>query len=413
MNGADQQQPEATGDLGRTPFAHLLLYLYRQGLSGTLVIARAGFETKILFRAGKAVAARPLPRGAGLQDGLLELCDLAEASYAFWANDLLTDTPGITKGTVDPFTFAGEALRSGTRTQVIASVVDRYRDVRLTLVADADLKRLGMRGPDVRKAERFRDAVMTIEEFAAQAELPLEDARKLVYLLIVTGMCAPEHGATARSGVRSAVSSVPPAPVAEPSRSPAAPASLPPVAQRLASPRPPAVTPRAFPAASSSSMPAWQQLASMRAAARSSNPPAGPPHVPSNAPLPVELLDDAGKLKRAEQLLESHHHADATRIADELLRRYPSNASYHALRAYALCQTFTGTAVPSPLLDAIDAALRLDPQQPRALYVRGVVLKRLGKERDALRWFQRALEADPNHIDAQRELRLAKLRRDK
>jgi tetratricopeptide (TPR) repeat protein len=165
-------------------------------------------------------------------------------------------------------------------------------------------------------------------------------------------------------------------------------------------------------------MPAWQQLASMRAASRSSGSssgsiPAVPANVPSTAPLPTELLDDAGKVRRAEQLVESNHHADAIRIADELLRRSPSNASYHALRAFALCHSFTGQVVPNPLLDAIDTALRLDPQQPRALYVRGLMFKRLGKEREALRWFQRAVEAEPNHIDALRELRLAKLRRDK
>jgi tetratricopeptide (TPR) repeat protein len=282
------------------------------------------------------------------------------------------------------------------------------------LVPDADLKRLGMRGPDVRKAERLRDTAMTVEELAQNAELAVEEARKLVYLLLVTGLCAPEHApASGRSGVRSAVTPVPPP--AEP-KAPSVPAAVP-NASRPPSVRPRAMSPRPSPAPGAS-MPAWQQLASLRAASRSSGSssgsvPAAPAPVPSTAPLPTELLDDAGKVRRAEQLLESNHHADATRIADELLRRSPSNASYHALRAFALCQSFSGQSAPRPLLDAIDTALRLDPQQPRALYVRGLVCKRLGKEREALRWFQRALEADPNHIDALRELRLAKLRRDK
>jgi uncharacterized protein DUF4388 len=76
MSTADQAQPTAQGDLGKTPFAHLVLYLHREALSGTLVIDRGGFETKVLFRNGRAVAARPLPRGTALQDGLLELCAL-------------------------------------------------------------------------------------------------------------------------------------------------------------------------------------------------------------------------------------------------------------------------------------------------------------------------------------------------
>ena len=121
MSAADESQPRAQGDLAKTPFAHLVLYLHREGLSGTLVIARGGFETKVLFRNGRAVAARPTPRGAGLQDGLLELCALSEGAYGFWDGDLVGEASGVTRGTVDPFMFVNESLRGHVRDQLPAS----------------------------------------------------------------------------------------------------------------------------------------------------------------------------------------------------------------------------------------------------------------------------------------------------
>src|SRR5690349_15726595 len=105
---ANHSEPRAQGDLGKTPFAHLILYLFRESLTGTLVIDRGGFETKVLFRNGRAVAARPLPRGTGLQEGLQELCGLHEAHYTFWDGDLLNDATGVVQGTVDPFMFVGD-----------------------------------------------------------------------------------------------------------------------------------------------------------------------------------------------------------------------------------------------------------------------------------------------------------------
>ena len=131
------------------------------------------------------------------------------------------------------------------------------------------------------------------------------------------------------------------------------------------------------------------------------------------APPPVEALDEAGKLRRAEQLAERRNFADAARIVDDLIACDPKNADSQAMRAWILYQQFTGARPPRPLLDAIESALRLNEEHPRALYVKGLIFKRIGKQKDAVRYFQRALDANPQHIEAQRELRLAKMRRDR
>jgi tetratricopeptide (TPR) repeat protein len=164
---------------------------------------------------------------------------------------------------------------------------------------------------------------------------------------------------------------------------------------------------------SQSSLPAWQQLASLRASGRPASAPSFRAPTPSMAPPPVETLDDAGKMRRAEQWVERRNYEEATRIVDELIRRDAKNADYLALRALILYQQLTGNRLSRALIDAIEGVLRLNDQHPRGLYLKGLVYKRMGKEADAVRYFQRTLDADPKHLDAQRELRLAKMRRER
>jgi hypothetical protein len=463
MSTADPSPPLAQGDLSKTPFAHLVLYLHRQALSGTLAIDRGGFETKILFRNGRAVAARPLPRNTALQAGLLELCSVEAAPYAFWEGDLLGDASGVIQGTVDPFTFVSESLRGHSRESVVSSIVDRYRGVPLRVVPEADPKRLGIRGADARALERLRDYACTPEEFAARVELSADDARRLLYLLLITRHAGPEGGDhTGASGVRSAVesdaplriSSMPPAgtlkttsrpppggvstaPSRVTSQRPSTPFSAPPshaASQRPNSSTNPRVTPQAFsppsslppkgtssqpaapgtsrPPVSRASLPAWQQLMSLRPTARS-QPGFPATTIPSLSPPPVETLDAEGRLKRAEKLVERRNLDEASRIVDDLIAHESGNADYHAMRAWIQYQLFTGTQPPQQLLEPIERALRCNEQHPRALYIKGLVLKRMGKETESLRYFQRALESDPRHIEALRELRLAKMRRER
>jgi tetratricopeptide (TPR) repeat protein len=442
MSNPDSSQPIAQGDLAKTPFAHLVLYLHRQALSGTLVINRGGFETKILFRNGRAVAARPLPRGTALSSGLLELCAVDAAAYAFWDGDLLGDASGVIQGTVDPFMFVSESLRGHTRESNVAAVVDRYRGVALRAVPEADPKRFGIRGAEARALERLRDYATTPEEFHTRVELSQDDARRLLYMFLITRQVLPEGGELpSASGVRAAVdadaplrvSSVPP-PNAASSQPPRGATSTPPAQSRRPSgasharvtPQPFSVPPSMVPKAPSSqpspggasrppmvaraSLPAWQQLASMRAASRST--PSTPIAIPSLAP-PVESLEPEGKLKRAEKLAERRSFDEASRIVDDLIAHDALNADYHAMRAWIQYQQFTGNQPPQKLLEPIERALRCDEQHPRALYIKGLVLKRMGKEVEALRFFQRTLDADPRHIEAQRELRLARMRRER
>jgi hypothetical protein len=413
------QAPLAEGNLARTPLNHLMLYIHREGLSGTLIIDRGGVEAKIAFRNGRAVAARLFSGSPSLHQGLLELCDLAEGPFSFWEGDRIGEGPGVLRGTVDPISFAAEALRGHVRDEVVSHVLERYRGVSLRVPPDVDPRRMGLRGADARFVDALREAPATLEELEAHSPVGVDQARRLLYLLLITWQALPDGvDASSTSGVRAAISvpagmagsrTQPPTVSSRPPPASSSAASSPsPSAPASGSPYPPAGAHSSIPAGGSrSSLPAWQQLASWRATGGSSS------RVPSNAPPPVEALDDVGKLRRAEQLIERRSFAEASRILDDLIHRLPSNPDHHATRAWMLCLQLTGERAPRALIESIDSALKLKAEHPRALYVKGLVLKRMGRENDAIRCFQRTLAADPKHLDAMRELRLARLRRDK
>lgn len=439
MIPAGESTPLAQGQLAQTPFLHLVLYLHRQGQSGTLVLVQGERQIRLLFHEGLAVAARGLPAGCGLSLGMLELCSETEASYAFWNRDVLGDGGEQASGSVDPFMLAAHSLRGHVPESVVSSVVDRYRGVELRAAIEATPERFGLDADEARLLEALRGRAMTTEAMVASSSLDGEQVRRFVYLLLITRMVAPvETSKSSSSGVRAA-STAPAGPItAKPSAGVIAGTAGQP--QRTASSsrpnhpsvQPAQVAPRTSPRPASAesqsempvivvpAMPAWQQLASMRPGGsipapslRSALRSATPRPMPSIQPPPVEPLDNAAKLKRAELLAERRKFDEVKRIVDEVLTSEPKHADALALRAWTLYQTFDGDDPSQELLQAIEGALRINQAQPQALYVKALVMRRIGREPAALRFFKLALDADPRHVEAARELRLAKMRRDR
>ena len=64
-------------------------------------------------------------------------------------------------------------------------------------------------------------------------------------------------------------------------------------------------------------------------------------------------------------------------------------------------------------LATLNRALAIDNDDDRALYYRGAILKRLGKDEDAIKDFRRAVTLNPQNVDAVRELRLHGMRSEK
>jgi cytochrome c-type biogenesis protein CcmH/NrfG len=59
----------------------------------------------------------------------------------------------------------------------------------------------------------------------------------------------------------------------------------------------------------------------------------------------------------------------------------------------------------------LDKAVKREPNNLRARWYRGQLLKRLGRAREALHDFRYIVERDPRHTDAHREVRLHVMRR--
>jgi hypothetical protein len=423
----NQAEPTAQGDLSRTPFAHVLLYVHQKELSGTLVVEREGVDTRVVFRDGRAVAAKPLPRGAELSKGLLELCLLESGAYAFWDGDLVGDAAEVVRGTVDPLMFLNMSLRGHVRDVVVAGVLDRYGSAPLTLTRDYDPRRLALRAPQAGFAEMLRAQPMDVATAVAHSRLPAQETRRLLYFLLVTHCAAPAgEGMTGSSGVRAAVmpsplpqaepaSTAPSAPPPRSSRPASGSASARPSAARggRGSSGPPPAPTGAAALRRGSSLPAWKQLASMRPTGSTSTPPGARAPSPSMAPPPVETLDAPAKLKRAEQLAERKSYFEAMRIIDGLIREDDTNADYHVAKAWVLLQQFAGQGSFRALHGVLNEALRLDSGHARGLYIRGLAYKLEGREAEAISYFRRVLTEDPEHLEARREMRLARMRRRK
>ena len=193
----DAAQPRAKGDLAQTPFAHLVLYLQRARATGTLCIEHRGLEVKLQVREGRIIAAKPVDRGASLQEGLLPLCEVEQAPYAFWDEDLLSGVSGVVRGTVDAATFVTESLRQHTREAVVRDVLERYAGMIFQLGPDVDLKRLGLRPREISVVETLITKPCDEQTLVSRAALPADEVRRLLYMLAIQKLVTVEPVASA------------------------------------------------------------------------------------------------------------------------------------------------------------------------------------------------------------------------
>jgi curved DNA-binding protein CbpA len=125
------------------------------------------------------------------------------------------------------------------------------------------------------------------------------------------------------------------------------------------------------------------------------------------------VLDSTLDFQKAEVMLKRRDFTQALQHVRSALAKNPDEPDYHALYAWIL--HLMNPADPAPtdeMLVSLERALKANPNSERAHYYRGVVLKRLKRDREALHHFRKALEINPRNVDAAREVRLAGMRRD-
>ncbi len=109
-------------------------------------------------------------------------------------------------------------------------------------------------------------------------------------------------------------------------------------------------------------------------------------------------------LRQVELALRHRDFAFAEGTARALLESDPNDAEALALVAWALCFAGDGPdEARSAARHMLDRAVALDRGADRAFYFRGLLRKKSGDAEGAYRDFVRAVQANPKHVDAERE----------
>lgn len=125
------------------------------------------------------------------------------------------------------------------------------------------------------------------------------------------------------------------------------------------------------------------------------------------------VLDSALEFQKAEVLMKRRDFSQAMQLLRSALAKNSDDGDYHALYAWLLhLLNPTDPAPIDEMISSLDRALKSNPQSERAHYYKGVVLKRIKRDREALSHFHAAVQINPRNVDAARELRLATMRRE-
>lgn len=126
-----------------------------------------------------------------------------------------------------------------------------------------------------------------------------------------------------------------------------------------------------------------------------------------------QVLRAATAFQKAEVAARRADWLQALKLAEQAHQDDPEQAEYLALFAFARVKG--GAKDPADLeksLAMLNAAVEQQPKNLRVKLYRAHVLKQAGKQAEAMRDFRAVVEAEPNNVEAQRELRLFKMRRD-
>ncbi|AUX39781.1 hypothetical protein SOCE26_011760 [Sorangium cellulosum] len=133
----------------------------------------------------------------------------------------------------------------------------------------------------------------------------------------------------------------------------------------------------------------------------------------------ARVVDAALEFQKAEILLKKNDLVGAEVRARRALNADPDQPEYMTLLVWiqalrrgeppALAEGAT-SAHYDDLIQTLDVVLRKEPRYERALFYRGMLLKRSGRIEKAIRDFRLAAEINPKNLDAIREVRVQEMR---
>lgn len=126
MSADRQLQPAAEGNFGKTPFAHILVYLYERQLSGTLEIRSSADEVTAYFLEGKPAKVRTSLKGKGLGHILHDLKLITEDQLRAAQHQMMRQGGLMGEILVRMQAIDSTALVAGLREQLLIKLVDVY-----------------------------------------------------------------------------------------------------------------------------------------------------------------------------------------------------------------------------------------------------------------------------------------------
>jgi tetratricopeptide (TPR) repeat protein len=122
----------------------------------------------------------------------------------------------------------------------------------------------------------------------------------------------------------------------------------------------------------------------------------------------VAILQAEERFKRGTVFMKARKYAEAVTIFDEAIQLNAEEPEFYAWRGYAkFCAAADKKAAQPEAFREIQVALKKNDRCAPAHYFLGVMAKTLGDSANALKHFRKTVELQPDHIDAQREIRMA------
>ena len=132
---------------------------------------------------------------------------------------------------------------------------------------------------------------------------------------------------------------------------------------------------------------------------------------PSTDKLMQTILDTAMEYERVLVMARRRDFDSALELMIRILQIQRDDPEYNAMYAWLLMQKFPGQDAPlQKMLDAVDKALSAHERHERANLLKAQILRRMGRQDDALEYFQKVAEINPRNVDAMREVRVATMR---
>ena len=132
---------------------------------------------------------------------------------------------------------------------------------------------------------------------------------------------------------------------------------------------------------------------------------------PATDRLMQTILDTAMEYERVLVMARRHEHDQALELMIRILSVVKDDPEYHAMYAWLLMQKFPGQDAPlHKMLESVDKALAAHERHERANLLKAQILRKMGRQDEALTWFRKVAEINPRNVDAVREVRVATMR---